>query len=144
MRLGVHNSVRGLCLAVALASGNAAANVELALPGIDYPLEPRQLSAGRLPAPIALKGSQGQRALALIGTERLSASWFRTNVSYLVERRAIVLVVQAPSEAHVAAIRREAQGLVVLPTRGGDAIASALGVSVFPVLIDPGAGVVRQ
>ena len=98
-----------------------------------FPVRSRLLSPGREPVrPL-------ERALppvCLIGDDLRSLSWLRRNHERLVRLGAGCLAVSVESEAGWRRIRDAAAGLPVVPAPG-DAVAEALGIRHYPVLIGP-------
>jgi integrating conjugative element protein (TIGR03765 family) len=72
--------------------------------------------------------------LFLIGSDPASLTWLASNQSRLQQIHAVGLLVQAETEADVERVRQAARGLSLIPA-SGEAVAEALSITHYPVLI---------
>ncbi|KVC95083.1 hypothetical protein WI77_10645 [Burkholderia ubonensis] len=96
------------------------------------PVHSARLTPGRV-APRTLR-APGLSPFFLIGDDRPSRAWLQARGDTLRAMGAIGLVVNVGSAEGLAALRRDALGLTLVPTSGDD-IAIRLGLSHYPVLV---------
>lgn len=76
----------------------------------------------------------GLTPLCLVGDDRESRAWLKERLATLQALHAVGLVVEVASYADLAALRRLAPGVRLVPASGND-IARRLGIHHYPVLI---------
>ncbi|CAM8846115.1 Integrating conjugative element protein [Burkholderia pseudomallei] len=96
------------------------------------PVHSARLTPGRV-TPRTLR-APGLSPFFLIGDDRPSRAWLHAHDDALRAMGAIGLVVNVDSADGLAALRRDAPGLTLVPTSGDD-IATRLGLSHYPVLV---------
>ncbi|AOK18343.1 hypothetical protein WT26_14295 [Burkholderia cepacia] len=96
------------------------------------PVHSARLTPGRV-TPRTLS-APGLSPFFLIGDDRPSRAWLHARGDTLRAMGAIGLVVNVGSAEGLAALRRDAPGLTLVPTSGDD-IAIRLGLSHYPVLV---------
>lgn len=117
---------------------SAAPSVVPAAPHAPYreadllPVHSARLTPGRV-TPRTLR-APGLSPFFLIGDDRPSRAWLQARGDTLRAMGAIGLVVNVDSAEGLAALRRDAPGLTLVPTSGDD-IAIRLGLSHYPVLV---------
>ncbi len=98
-----------------------------------FPVRSRTLTPGREPTrPL----ERAVPPVCLVGDDLRSLSWLRRNRERLIRLGASCLAVSVESETGWRRIREAAAGLPVAPAPG-DAVAEALGIRHYPVLIGP-------
>ncbi|KVT58067.1 integrating conjugative element protein [Burkholderia ubonensis] len=96
------------------------------------PVHSARLTPGRV-TPRTLR-APGLSPFFLIGDDRPSRAWLQARGDTLRAMGAIGLVVNVDSAEGLAALRRDAPGLTLVPTSGDD-IATRLNLSHYPVLV---------
>lgn len=96
------------------------------------PVHSARLTPGRV-TPRTLR-APGLSPFFLIGDDRPSRAWLQARGDTLRAMGAIGLVVNVDSAEGLAALRRDAPGLALVPVSGDD-IAGRLGLSHYPVLV---------
>ncbi|MDR0770556.1 MAG: integrating conjugative element protein [Burkholderiales bacterium] len=97
------------------------------------PVVSRKLSPGRFAARTNNAGGLIQ-PLFLVGTDELSVAWLKQRGAALREIGAVGLVVNVSDASSLAALRKVADGLTLIPASGDD-IAGLLNIDHYPVLI---------
>jgi len=97
------------------------------------PVVSKTLSPGKVQAK-TLSAAGLVQPVFLVGSDPLSLAWLAQRGDILRELDAVGLAVQVPDAAALAAIRKAAQGLTVLPA-SGDNIGQVLGIAHYPVLL---------
>lgn len=121
-----------------LPDGSAAPPVVPVVPRTPYrevdllPVRSARLTPGRV-TPRMLR-APGLSPFFLIGDDRPSRAWLHARGDTLRAMGAVGLVVNVDSAEGLAALRRDAPGLTLVPTSGDD-IAIRLGLSHYPVLV---------
>lgn len=102
-----------------------------------FPVVTTKAAPGRLPAPTRgkLKGGPGS-ALCVVGDDALSQQWLRINRDALARMQASCLVAAVRDAPSLARLRAIAGDVPLIPG-SFDALASATGISVWPILVSP-------
>jgi integrating conjugative element protein (TIGR03765 family) len=108
-----------------------------------FPVVTTLAKPGRLGAPTKgkLKGGPGV-PLCVLGDDALSQQWLRINQTALLQMKATCLVAAVRDEAAWRALQSQA-GEVPLTPGSFDALATAMGIAVYPILVSPD-GLVSQ
>jgi integrating conjugative element protein (TIGR03765 family) len=108
-----------------------------------FPVVTTQAAPGRLPAPTRgkLKGGPGV-PICILGDDPLSLQWLRINQPALQQMKATCLVASVRDEASWRNLQSLAGDLPLTPG-SFDALATAMGISVYPILVSPD-GLVSQ
>jgi len=97
------------------------------------PVVSKTLTPGKVQAK-TLSASGLARPVFLVGSDPLSLAWLAQRGDILRELEAVGLAVEVPDTKALAAIRKAAQGLTVLPVSGDD-IGQVLGITHYPLLL---------
>lgn len=82
------------------------------------------------------------RPFFIVGADRVSANWMKSNLDLLVERQAIGLVVNVESPDHMRRLIELTERRLPLTPMPADQLASAINLKHYPVYID-NSGVLR-
>ncbi|WP_024910508.1 PFL_4695 family integrating conjugative element protein [Chania multitudinisentens] len=113
--------------AVAEAPGERSMSPVTGLPVTTPELTPGKVVARTLSLP-------GMRPMFLIGDDDLSRRWLSLRRDTLVQLNAVGLVVNVASEVAFNDLKKQADGMELLPVSGSD-LAKRLGLSHYPVLL---------
>ena len=109
-------------------------------PAVIYPVSSPSLALGRLGAPDRIvrkvERRPGMKPVFLIGDDAASLRWLAGNRAALKELGALGMVVEVASRERFEAITRLAPDLPIV-AMSGEAVASEMRVSHYPVLISP-------
>lgn len=112
-------------------------------PASRYPVVTLKAKPGLLGQPIRSKLPGGPNVpICVVGDDQLSRHWLALNLATLEKMGARCLVVSARDESAYRRVRESAGNLLLTPG-SFDALASATGIAVWPVLISPD-GLVSQ
>ena len=100
------------------------------------PVKTPELTPGRVTtrANGKLRNAYLMQPIFIVGADRLSLQWLKSNRARLREINAYGILVQADTVADVTKVARAAQGLNIVPVSGSD-IARQLALKHYPVLI---------